>query len=69
MRSIWPLEATRRLGNWLIVHYLTSLVNEADLQAIANVGVGCRVLGTERFQKEIEATLARRVRPGKPGRP
>lgn len=28
-----------------------------------------RVLGTERFKDVIESTLARRVRPGKPGRP
>ncbi len=28
-----------------------------------------RVLGTERFKDAIEAALARRVRPGKPGRP
>jgi REP-associated tyrosine transposase len=29
----------------------------------------CRVLGTERFKDAIEATLARRIRLGKPGRP
>ena len=29
----------------------------------------CRVLGTERFKDAIEAVLARRVRPGTPGRP
>lgn len=29
----------------------------------------CRVLGGEGFKDQIEAALARRVRPGKPGRP
>ena len=28
-----------------------------------------QVLGTERFKDAIETTLARRMRPGKPGRP
>jgi putative transposase len=29
----------------------------------------CRVLGTERCKDAMEAALARRVRPGQPGRP
>lgn len=44
-------------------------LDQAILQEIRESGNQCRVLGSERFKNEIEAVLARRVRPGKLGRP
>ena len=49
----------------LFQHHL----DENLLQEIRATLNQCRVLGTERFKDAMEATLARRVRPGKPGRP
>jgi putative transposase len=39
------------------------------VQEMRATGHQGRILGTERFTDVIESTLARRVRPGKPGRP
>jgi putative transposase len=43
-------------------------VDAASLKEIRESANQCRVLGSERFQQEIEAVLQRRVRPAKPGR-
>lgn len=37
--------------------------------AIRRVTASCQVLGNDRFKDEVEAMLARGVRPGRPGRP
>jgi REP-associated tyrosine transposase len=44
-------------------------IDEHLLQEIRATLHQGRVLGTERFKDAMEAALARRVRPGKPGRP
>src|ERR1700740_2044040 len=44
-------------------------LHQSLLQEIQGTGHQSRVLGTESFQDTIEAALARRVRPGKAGRP
>lgn len=40
-----------------------------DLRSIRETLNQCGVLGSERFKDDIERRLARRVRPGQPGRP
>jgi hypothetical protein len=42
---------------------------EGVLREIRTTVHQCRVLGTERFKDVIERVLARRIRPGKAGRP
>ena len=44
-------------------------VDEHSLSAIRESLNQCRVLGSEIFKDQIEHALARRVRPGKSGRP
>ena len=44
-------------------------LRQSLLQEIRTTGHQSRVLGTEAFKDTIEAALARRVRPGKAGRP
>lgn len=44
-------------------------IAEGVLQEIRTAVHHCRVLGTERFKDVIERVLARRIRPGKAGRP
>lgn len=44
-------------------------LDQAIVQQIREGGNQCRVLGSVRFNNEIEAVLARGMRPGKPGRP
>jgi putative transposase len=44
-------------------------VDDASLKAIREAANSGTALGSERFKDEIEATLARSVRPGTPGRP
>jgi len=44
-------------------------LHQSLLQEIRGTGHQSRVLGTESFKDTIEAALARRVRPGKAGRP
>jgi len=44
-------------------------VDDASLGAIREAANSGTALGSERFKDEIEATLARSVRPGTPGRP
>ncbi len=44
-------------------------VDDASLKAIRKAANSGTALGSEQFKDEIEATLARSVRPGTPGRP
>jgi putative transposase len=44
-------------------------VDDASLREIRDAANSGTALGSERFKDEIEATLARSVRPGTPGRP
>jgi putative transposase len=44
-------------------------LDPAILETIRTTTNQCLVLGNDRFKDEIEQTIARRVRPGKPGRP
>ncbi|MDB5968219.1 MAG: transposase [Hydrocarboniphaga sp.] len=44
-------------------------LSQAALTEVRDALNQCRVYGSERFKDEIEATLGRRVRPGKVGRP
>ena len=44
-------------------------VGEQSLSEIRESLNQCRVLGSEIFKDQIEHTLARRIRPGKAGRP
>lgn len=48
---------------------LRDALDQAIVQQIREGGNQCRVLGSERFNNEIEAVLARGMRPGKPVRP
>lgn len=43
-------------------------IDDRTLDSIRHSANECRVLGGETFKDQIEAALARRVRPGKPGR-
>jgi putative transposase len=48
---------------------LENQVDDASLKAIREAANSGTALGSERFKDEIEAALARSVRPGMPGRP
>ncbi|MBI1175143.1 MAG: transposase [Sideroxydans sp.] len=58
-------EARREAYQALFQHQM----DDASLTAIREAANSGTALGSERFKDEIEAALARSVRPGKPGRP
>jgi putative transposase len=65
-RALGPDDACRQTAYRALC---LQAVPARELQAIRSSVNRYGVLGSERFQATIEATLARRVRPGKPGRP
>lgn len=56
----------RRLAYRRIVESSLGIASEDRIRQLT---ASCQVLGNDRFKDQIEAILARRVRPGTPGRP
>ena len=60
-------DSEERLNNYQGL--IEEKIDEQELRAIRGATNGNYVLGSSRFQKEIEVALSRRTQPGKPGRP
>ena len=63
------LEASAQLRQATYRALFDTHVDEANISEIRDSLNQCRVLGSEIFKDQIEHVLARRVRPGKAGRP
>ena len=61
------VDSEERLNNYR--ELIEEKFDEQELSAIRGASNGNYVLGTSRFQKEIEIALSQRTQPGRPGRP